>query len=320
MVEQLKILDFNQYSHLKNVMWRLASPKAKNVFHIACSNYMKKYFKETYEEEVDEVIEFGLDLDYWKEFPKEIKQELKKKYNLPENKKIGIIVSRFKPEKWLLVPLIINELGDKDYHWIIVLAEKNTNFTDIKSENVTIFNYADKKVLRELYNCVDFGLFASSREGFCLAACECLACNTPIVASKTGIFFDMHLSPDFDYCDTYQIRKEKVLKYNEVGEPALDENGHQQFEEIEKQIVKRVQLNPIAGEFIGCAKNFDTGKYNWDYHLYVDAVKKLVSQQDKDSITGEITPVWYESRKVLLQFNISVRNMILKWKKLLQIK
>ena len=156
----------------------------KSLVNVAVSNFMKKEMSEL-KIKCDKVIEEGVDVNRFK--PREDKQILKKIHNLPLNKKIGIAVTKFLPQKgWDMLIKLIHEF--KDIHWIIVLTEKLNSKTKLK--NVTLIEEALPDIMPRIYNCADFFINTSPIESFSLSTCEAASCNLPIIFYKTGFAWD----------------------------------------------------------------------------------------------------------------------------------
>ena len=91
---------------------------AKQGWTIAVSNFMKEDMKIN-DIMCDKVIEEGVDIE---KFKPENKDEIKKSHNLPTDKKIGVAVTKFIPQKgWGILTKIINKF--QDIHWIVVLSD-----------------------------------------------------------------------------------------------------------------------------------------------------------------------------------------------------
>lgn len=157
---------------------------AKQGKTIAVSNFMKEDMRLN-DIKCDKVIEEGVDIERFK--PVEDKESLKKSHNLPLDKKIGIAVIRFIPQKgWDILAELINKFPE--IHWIIILSDSIG--VKPKLKNVTIVEEANPKIMPRFYNCADFYISTSPVESFGLSACEAAACGLPIITFKTGIFWD----------------------------------------------------------------------------------------------------------------------------------
>jgi len=162
----------------------LMRESSKGATKVAVSNFMKKEM-ELCGLVCDKVIEEGINTEKFK--PVENKKELREKYNIPLDKKVGIAVTKFIPQKgWDILANLINKFSD--IHWIVVLT------TDVESKpklkNVSLFKKVDPELMPELYNCADFFISTSLVESFGLSPIEASACNVPIIVFKTGFAWD----------------------------------------------------------------------------------------------------------------------------------
>lgn len=157
---------------------------AKQGKTIAVSNFMKEDM-EACDIKCDKVIEEGVDTEKFK--PVENKEELKKSHGLPLDKKIGIAVTKFIPQKgWRILVEIINKFPE--IHWIVILSEAIGIKPKLK--NVTLIEEADYEIMPRIYNCADFFISTSPVESFGLSACEAASCMLPIIIYKTGFAWD----------------------------------------------------------------------------------------------------------------------------------
>ena len=161
----------------------LMRESSKGTTTVAVSNFMKKEM-ELCGIKCDKIIEEGIDIEKFKPLNK---KELREKYNIPLDKKVGIAVTKFIPQKgWDILADLINKF--KDIHWIVVLT------TDVKAKpklkNVTLFKKVAPDLMPELYNCSDFFISTSLVESFGLSSLEASACNLPIITYKTGWAWD----------------------------------------------------------------------------------------------------------------------------------
>jgi len=151
---------------------------------VAVSNFMKNEM-EANKIKCDKVIEEGVDIEEFN--PVEDKITLRRMHQLPTDKKIGIIVTKFVQQKgWDLLTKLINKF--QDIHWIVVLTEKIGSKPKLK--NVTLIEEASHKLMPRLYNCSDFYVSTSPVESFNLSAIEAMSCDIPIIVFKTGFAWD----------------------------------------------------------------------------------------------------------------------------------
>ena len=157
---------------------------AQNAKTVAVSNFMKKDM-ELCGIKCDKVIEEGVDIKKFK--TAENKKELREKYMIPLDKKVGIAVTKFIPQKgWNILAELINKF--QDIHWIVVLTSGVGSKPKLK--NVTLLERVSPELMPELYNASDFYISTSSVESFGLSSVEALACNIPIINYKTGWAWD----------------------------------------------------------------------------------------------------------------------------------
>jgi len=156
---------------------------AKEGITVAVSNFMKEDMKKC-GIKCDKVIEEGVDIE---KFKPENKENLKKFHNLPLDKKIGIVVTKFIMQKgWNILTQLINKF--QNIHWIVVLTEKIGSKPKLK--NVTLIEEAVPEIMPHLYNCADFFINTSPVESFGLSAVEAASCGLPIIVYKTGFAWD----------------------------------------------------------------------------------------------------------------------------------
>ncbi len=154
---------------------------AKQGKTVATSNFMKRDM-EMNDIRCDKIILNGIDTKKFK--PVENKEELKKMHKLPLDKKIGIAVTRFIPQKgWGILSELINKFPE--IHWIVILS--GGVGVKPKLKNVVLIEEANPEIMPRLYNCADFFISTSPVECFNLSACESLACDLPIITYRTGI-------------------------------------------------------------------------------------------------------------------------------------
>lgn len=151
---------------------------------VAVSDFMADIIRKTFRKDVHvsspHVVPHGVNLNVFKPLDK---TELRAKYNIPTDKKVGIWVGRFHPQKgWHIMADLI--WARQDIHWIVVFMDEN----DFESSrpNVTIFKKVAQNLMPEIYNLADFMVMPSICESFCLSSLEGTSCGLPVIAFKTG--------------------------------------------------------------------------------------------------------------------------------------
>ena len=173
------ISNCEHYSACINLM----RESSKGLTTVAVSNFMKQEMEKC-GIKCDKVIEEGIDIEKFRPLNK---KQLREKYGIPNDKKVGIAVTKFIPQKgWGILANLINKFSD--IHWIVVLT------TDVKAKpklkNVSLFEKVNPSLMPELYNCADFFISTSLVESFGLSSIEASSCNIPIITYKTGWAWD----------------------------------------------------------------------------------------------------------------------------------
>lgn len=121
------------------------------------------------------VIPIGVDTDLFK--PLDNKIGLRKKYNLPEDRKIGFWIGTTHPMKGFSSLIEYSRLNP-DIFWVIVWKDKlqGGNFT--KGLN---FYKLPQTEINELINASDFSLFTSKIYPFYIAEWEIMSTNIPVI-------------------------------------------------------------------------------------------------------------------------------------------
>ena len=151
---------------------------------IATDKYMQHYVGDL--GYLPSIVPFGIDTEKYKQLTPVEKNKLREKYNIPLDKKIGIWCGFFHGlYGFHFVKDLINEF--KDIFWICAMKTE-TGYRP-KQDNVKLILY-DENIMPELFNCADFYINPSYLSSIDLRAVEAMACNIPIINSKTGMFFD----------------------------------------------------------------------------------------------------------------------------------
>jgi len=143
-------LDLNNYKMFRRMYLKLQLDSCKNADLVAAESQTDADYYKTYGIE-STVIENGVDHNFWTALPD--KAGIKAKYNIPEDKKVGIFVGAFTPIKGYHIyhDMIMK---NPDMHWLMVL--KHPIDQNVKSDNVSVACQVDPDLLKELYSASDF--------------------------------------------------------------------------------------------------------------------------------------------------------------------
>lgn len=114
-----------------------------------------------------------------------LKEECREKLGLPAGKKIVLFVGRPSYAKGFDIFEGTAE-SCKDILFICVTFPKSAAAV----ENILALDAVEPSRLNLFYNAADILLFPSRFEGFGFVPLEALACNTPVVSSRVGVFCD----------------------------------------------------------------------------------------------------------------------------------
>lgn len=156
----------------------------KNDIIIANSEYTRLNIKKYYALE-SRVIYNAIDTDIFKPLDK---QKAREALNLPEDRKICLFVGR--PDY------------TKGFDIVAKLAQRCTDILFLcvsfpavasPSRNMKTFSQVGHEKLRLFYSAADWCINPSRFEGFGYVPLEALACDTPVLTSRVGIFNDMDI-------------------------------------------------------------------------------------------------------------------------------
>ena len=141
------------------------------------------------------------------------KVEIKKRYELPDrfalyvgdinyNKNIPNLVTACKLAK---IPLVIvgkqiKDIDKMDFNHPELSHLKSVNFNEVCK-----LGFVPDEDLVKIYNLAQVYIQPSLYEGFGLPVLEALACNLPVVATKTQCLVEV-LGSDFEYVDAYNVK------------------------------------------------------------------------------------------------------------------
>lgn len=116
------------------------------------------------------------------------KRDARKKWNIPADKKVILIVAHDlsnmrKGARFLIEAL--NRFG-KDEHVLVCSIGSGADAMSLNLEHKKMGYVNDEAVMAELYACADVFVLPSMAENFPNTICESLLCGTPVVAFKVG--------------------------------------------------------------------------------------------------------------------------------------
>lgn len=160
--------------------------------------------------EADEIIPNGVDLDRF--YPIPDKSALRRKYGIPVEQKVVVWSGSSHPLKWHLIPDIVKSLRDVFF----VLVFKHPLDYCPRLRNVKVFSCVSHDQMRDIYNLADAFLLPSMVENCNLSIFEAMACNLPVVVSRTGFFADKDGVTDFGWVVSKWDPEEYVHAVREV--------------------------------------------------------------------------------------------------------
>jgi glycosyltransferase involved in cell wall biosynthesis len=190
---QKNSIDYFVTKHLYGPFEKLSGRNKEN---IAVSGFIKEQIKRYYGLD-STVIHNCVDVKRFKPIAKDdAREELK----LPPDTPIGIFVGRPSYSKGFDVFLKTAELN-KNVDFLCVTE------AEIKppNKNVIVRSKVPNEDMYMYYSASDFLIFPSRFEGCSYVPLEAMACNLPVIASKTGLFYEMedpssigYVIPSFD--------------------------------------------------------------------------------------------------------------------------
>lgn len=220
------------YSHFEKLSAKRSSIVISN------SKFTKNNIKKYYGIE-SEVIYNCIDTEVFKPLKKEKARSI---LNLPENKKTAIFVGRPDYTKGFDILEKLAYLR-KDILFICVLNPH----VEARHGNIRIFSGIEQKKLNVFYSAADFLVYPSRFEGFGYVPLEALACNTPVIANKTGILTEISAEGIFTVNGN---KPESYIKQIDEIPEKIDSNhyirkkfsfGH--FSDEHKRILKSINLS-----------------------------------------------------------------------------
>jgi len=148
--------------------------------NVAVSHKTQRELREYYRQE-SRVIENGIPLDVFTPTPQDDAREI---LDLDWDGPIGIFVGRADYTKGFEIVQKISRMRS-DMKVLCVTP------SDVKDDNVIIRRNVRNEDMPLYYSAADFFLFPSRYESASYSALEAMACNLPVVVSRTGIFEDI---------------------------------------------------------------------------------------------------------------------------------
>ena len=238
------------YSACVDLQRRTGNQAHKNV---AVSDFMKQEMG-LFGIKCDKVIKHGIDIELFK--PLKNKEKLRKKYGIPKDKKVGIMVTKFTPAKgWEMVVGLVNHF--QDIFWIIVRTATKADYQDKPVlKNVVLIDKVPREQMPELYNCADFLVNPSPVESFSLCGLEAMACDIPVISYKTGFVWKWgHISDAGIFINEWDFNeyKEAVKEFMQgkykfcpreviIQEELTKKRFDKEWKEFVEQCIKETKL------------------------------------------------------------------------------
>lgn len=173
-VEMQRLLGIDYSDMIKKQKNALRSSQIR----VANSNYSAHSYKDCGD---FKVIPIGTDTKLFRPMDK---QAMRGKYGIP-NKMVYIWVGSHHPVKgWDKIQQKIMDY--KDIFWILVFKDHGEQ----ELKNTKVFCRIPQEQLAELYNCADACISESVVESLGLAIIEAMFCGIPVLATRTGFFWD----------------------------------------------------------------------------------------------------------------------------------
>ena len=183
---------------------------------VTISMFTKKRLQERFaiESSKIKVIYLGIDRDIWKEISEEDLERVRSIYNLPSS--FLLFVGALEPRKNLLNLIEALKIVHEKFETIplVLVGRKGQDYKNVM-EKIRKFNleswvswvgYVEEKELKSFYRLASLFVLPSLCEGFGLPLLEAMACQVPIVISKTSalpeiaqdaaLYFDPHKPED----------------------------------------------------------------------------------------------------------------------------
>jgi len=146
-----------------------------STFRVATTPLVKEYYEQFGS---IEIIPIGVDTNVFK--PMKNKNELKRKYNIPQNRRIGFWGGTTHPMKGYK-NLLKYAKENPEIYWIVVWKQQyEAGFMPDNSNFIQV----DQNTLAELMNCADFFLSSGLLRPFYMIEWEAMSCNLPIIVTE----------------------------------------------------------------------------------------------------------------------------------------
>jgi len=157
------------------------------------TEYMRHYVLEIYPEGEDKIRYLPHACDTELFIPME-KNKIREELKVPLDKPVILWSGAFHPVKgYELVRDLI--LAHPEWHFVLVFKH-NVKKNKIVSPNVSVFDNIKYDCMQLMYNMADVTICTSHIESFNLTAIESMACNVPVISTKSGLFWDK--KPEFE--------------------------------------------------------------------------------------------------------------------------
>lgn len=127
-----------------------------------------------------DVIPIGVNTDMYR--PMEDKRELRSKYEIPQNRKVGIWIGTCHPMKGY-DEFIKYAAHYPDIYWIIIWKWQ---MEALEMSGASNFIKIPEQQISELINCADFFLSTNKLSSYFIFEWEAMACNIPFVIIETS--------------------------------------------------------------------------------------------------------------------------------------
>lgn len=195
--------------------------------------YVSDFAASQYPNHPGTVIPHGLDTSIFKPYSPEKKLELRKMLGIAPDKKVGLWVGRFHPQKGYH---IMTNLAKKfkDVQWVFAFMDSMAD-REPYAKNVMFTKPLKYIDMPRLYNIADFFVLPSLCESFGLASLEAAACGVPVVHSNTGWLWNR------DFKGGVVVKDWETSAYADAIDRVLKEKFEPRKEAEEFTITKWIQ-------------------------------------------------------------------------------